>query len=132
MAEVNNVQQAQQFADEVRMWQSDMASWHTELMFMLRMADIYGLKEHDPAGIRHLERVKEGAKRYLSTLTDHGQHLRSHEEQTRKVAEDRLLLRDRELPYRHADHKAATDRMRAEFRQWQEALYTMVDQLRQL
>lgn len=132
MAEVNNVQQAQQFANEVRAWQSEMASWHTEMLFMLRLADIYGLKEHDPAGLRHLDRMKEGSKRFLATLADHGQHLRSHEEHVRKVAEDRLLNRDRDLPYRHNDHKTATDRLRAEFRQWHEALYTTIDQLRQL
>lgn len=133
MHEAVQKKQAQQWHQEVRGWQNELATWHTDLIFLSRMADIYGLKLHLPDERARLSDLNGRVRQFLEVVTAlvHDD-LRPHEEQVRKVAEDRLLLRDRELPYRHTEHANRMDGLRLTYRALRDALYATVEHLRQL
>lgn len=133
MHEADQKKQAQQWHHQVRGWQNELATWHTDLLFLQRMADIYGLKLHLPAERALLGDLNTRVRQFLDLVTALGHDgLRSHEEQVRKAAEDRLLLRDRELPYRHSEHNARMDDLRLNYRALRDALFATVEHLRQL
>lgn len=96
--------QAQEYLSAVRRWLSELDSWGIELMFLQRMLDIYGLKAHDEVQTEQVRALKskmvafrvEDCERLKKTLTEYDGHLRG-------IGEDRLLLQDRDLPYKHAD-----------------------------
>lgn len=95
---------AHEFLAATRNWQSEIDSWGIELMFLQRMLDIYGLKAHDDVQADKVCTLKsemisfreEDCEQLKKLLSEFDGHLRM-------IAEDRLLLQDRSLPYKHAD-----------------------------
>jgi hypothetical protein len=122
---------AQEFLHGTRRWLSELDSWSIELMFLQRMLDIYGLKaEHDGQS----ERVRSLKSRIGILLSDETENLRGrlheHEEHLQQILADRLLLQDRELPYKHADAEKAVSLGRSQFIGIQTSAFALVDELK--
>lgn len=130
--EVNDRKLAQQFYNETKQWQSELNSLIIDLMFLQRILDIYGLKISDAAEQRDIGHLKETLNSFVQFRVEKQRSkLRTHEEYLQKIVEDRILLRDRELPYKHQDIKAEHEDF------WQggtilkNELYIKVEQLKQ-
>jgi hypothetical protein len=123
---------AQQFYTETRAWQSEMNSLVIDLMFFERILDIYGLKLLDPAEKRDLELLKETLKSFLAHRVEAMKlRLKTHEEQLQKVVEDRVLLKDKDLPYKHGDMEKEVKDFRLGGGRLKSDLYNKVEQLKQ-
>ena len=102
--EVNDRKEAQRFYNETRQWQSEINSLVIDLMFYQRMMDIYGLKATDPADRQDVAHLKETLSSFMQYRVENQKaKLKAHEEYLQKVVEDRVLLKDRELPFKHKD-----------------------------
>lgn len=102
--EVNDRKEAQRNYSETREWQSELNSLVIDLQFYQRMVDIYGLKANDAVEKRDVELLKETLSSFMQHRVENQRNrLKMHEEYLQKVAEDRVLLKDRELPFKHKD-----------------------------
>lgn len=102
--EVNDRREAQRFYNETRQWQAEISSLVIDLMFYQRMVDIYGLKATDPVDRQDVAHLKETLSSFLEyRVENQKERLKGHEEYLQKVVEDRILLKDRELPFKHKD-----------------------------
>jgi hypothetical protein len=129
---VNDRKLAQQFFNETRAWQSEMNSLVIDLMFFERILDIYGLKLFEPAEKRDLELLKETLKSFLMHRVEAMKlRLKIHEEYLSKVVEDRILLKDKDLPYKHADMEKEAKDFRLGGGRLKSDLYKKVEQLKQ-
>lgn len=130
--EVNDRKLAQQFFNETKQWQSDLNSLVIDLMFFERMLSIYGLKIIDPMESRDLNLLKETLSSFLKHRVEgHKNKLKLHEEYLQRVVEDRVLLKDRDLPYKHQDIKDEVADFRSGGFNLKEQLYDKVEQLKQ-
>lgn len=131
-AQVNDRKQAQQFYNETRAWQSEMNSLVIDFMFFERILDIYGLKLLEPTEKRDLELLKGTLKSFLEHRVE-GMKLRlkTHEEYLQKVVEDRILLKDKDLPYKHQDTENEMKDFRLGGGRLKSDLYNKVEQLKQ-
>ena len=129
---VNDRKQAQQFYNETRAWQSEMNSLVIDLMFFERILDIYGLKLLEPTEKRDLELLKGTLKSFLEHRVE-GMKLRlkTHEDYLQKVVEDRILLKDKDLPYKHQDTENEMKNFRLGGGRLKSDLYNKVEQLKQ-
>lgn len=130
--QVNDRKLAQQFFNQTKTWQSEANSLEIDMMFFERILDIYGLKVADAAERRDITLLRETLSSFLEHRMDNVKmRLRLHEEYLQKVIEDRVLLKDRDLPYKHQDME---DEMR-DFRKGggglKNDLYMKVEQLKQ-
>jgi hypothetical protein len=123
--------QAQEYLSAVRRWVSEIDSWGIELMFLQRMLDIYGLKAHDDAQTAQVRTLKtrmvsfrvEDCEQLKKSLVEHDGHLR-------QIVEDRLLLQDRELPYKHSDAERSMQEARVTYHQLQASAFGLIEELK--
>jgi hypothetical protein len=102
--EVNDRKQAQRNHGETREWQSELNTLVIDLLFYQRMVDIYGLKATDPVEKRDIQLLKETLTSFVEYRVENQKNrLKMHEEYLHRVMEDRVLLKDRELPFKHKD-----------------------------
>ena len=102
--EVNNRRQAQQFYNETRQWQSELNSLIIDLMFFERILSIYALKITDPTESRDVHLLQQTLKSFVEHRAENQkERLKNHQEYLQRIIEDRVLLKDRELPYKHQD-----------------------------
>jgi hypothetical protein len=122
---------AQEFLTASKKWHSEIGSCEIELMFLQRMLDIYGLKADDAAQtnavrslrLRMTTLVKEDALRLKQHLYDHEHHLA-------QIVEDRLLLQDRELPYRHVELERSVQDFRITYQNLHQAAFVLIEELK--
>jgi phosphopantetheine adenylyltransferase len=130
--EVNDRKQAQQFYNETKRWQSEMNSLVIDLMFLKRILDIYGLKISDAAEQRDINHLKETLTSFVEFRVEKQKSkLKTHEDYLQRIVEDRILLRDRELPYKHQDMKTEVEDFWQGGASLKNELYTKVEQLKQ-
>ncbi len=130
--EVNDRKQAQQFYNETRQWQSELNSLVIDLMFLQRILDIYGLKISDALEQRDISHLKETLNSFVQFRVEKQKSkLKTHEDYLQKIVEDRVLLRDRELPYKHQDIRTEVEDFWQGGISLKNELYTKVEQLKQ-
>jgi hypothetical protein len=130
--EVNDRKQAQRFYNETRRWQSELNSLVIDLMFLQRILDIYGLKISDAVEQRDISHLKETLNSFVQLRVEKQKSkLKIHEDYLQKIVEDRVLLRDRELPYKHQDMQAETQDFWQGGMSLKTELYNKVEQLKQ-
>lgn len=123
--------QAQEYLSAARRWQSEIDSWGIELMFLQRMLDIYGLKAHDEAQTNQVRSLKA---RMVSFRVDDCQQVKQslaeHDGHLRQIVEDRLLLQDRQLPYKHGDAEQSMQEARVTYLQLQASAFGLIEVLK--
>ena len=130
--QVNDRKLAQQFYNETRSWQSDVNSLVIDLMFFERILSIYSLKITDPAESRDVHLLKETLKSFLEHRVEvYKSRLKGHEEYLQKIIEDRVLLKDRDLPYKHKDIQQEVSEFTTGGVSLKNQLYQKVEQLKQ-
>lgn len=130
--EVNDRKQAQQFYNETKQWQSELNSLVIDLMFLQRILDIYGLKISDAAEQRDIGHLKETLSSFVEfRVENQKEKLRIHEDYLQRIVEDRVLLKDRELPYKHQDAKVEMEDFWQGGTSLKRELYAKVEQLKQ-
>lgn len=130
--EVNDRKQAQQFYYETKRWQSELNSLVIDLMFLQRILDIYGLKISDAVEQRDISHLKETLNSFVQFRVEKQKSkLKVHEDYLQKIVEDRVLLRDRELPYKHQDIRTEVEDFWQGGISLKNELYTKVEQLKQ-
>jgi len=123
--------QAQDYHSLARRWQSEIDSWGIELMFLQRMLDIYGLKAHDDVQTEQVRALKskmvafrvDDCEQLKKLLSEYDGHLRM-------IAEDRLLLQDRDLPYKHADAERSILEARHAYHGLQASAFGLIEVLK--
>jgi hypothetical protein len=129
--QINDRKLAQRFYNETREWQSEINSLVIDLMFYQRMVDIYGLKATDAVELRDVKILKETLDSFLKYRVENQKtRLKIHEEYLQKVVEDRVLLKDRELPFKHKDMEAEMQDFRKGGVGLKNSLYNKVEHLR--
>ena len=122
---------AKEYLAAVKVWQAELNSWATELMFLQRMLDIYGLKAMEEPHSGQVRALKQNMSRHLKETTEQlKQILHQHEEHLALIVEDRLLLIDRELPYKHKDAERAVLECRAGFHGIQQVAFHIIEELK--
>ena len=130
--QVNDRKQAQQFYNETKQWQSEINTLLIDLMFLQRILDIYSLKVSDAVELRDLGHLKETLSSFVGfRVEQQREKLRMHEEYLQKIVEDRVLLRDRELPYKHQDIRTEVEEFWQGGTRLKNDLYVKVEQLKQ-
>jgi hypothetical protein len=129
--EVNDRKQAQHNYSETREWQSELNTLVIDLLFYQRMVDIYGLKATNPTEKRDIELLKEILRSFIQHRVENQKtRLKIHEEDLQKVVEDRVLLKDRELPFKHKDMLEEMQEFRIAGNGLKNDLYNKIEQLR--
>jgi len=129
--EVNDRKEAQRNYRETREWQSELNTLVIDLLFYQRMVDIYGLKASDPVEARDIQLLKETLTSFVQHRVENQKNrLKMHEEYLQKVAEDRVLLKDRELPFKHKDMVAEMHDFRIAGSGLKNDLFNKIEQLR--
>ncbi len=129
--EVNDRKQAQRNHSETREWQSELNRLVIDLLFYQRMVDIYGLKAFEPVEKRDIQLLKETLTSFIQHRVENQKNrLKMHEEDLQKVVEDRLLLKDRELPFKHKDMAEEMQDFRMAGGGLKNSLYSKIEYLR--
>ena len=129
--EVNDRKEAQRNYSETREWQSELNSLVIDLLFYQRMVDIYGLKATDAVEQRDVQLLKETLSSFITHRVENQKsRLKLHEEYLQKIVEDRVLLKDRELPFKHKDMGEEMQEFRIAGNGLKNDLFNKVDQLR--
>jgi exonuclease VII large subunit len=129
--EVNDRKEAQRNYSETREWQSELNSLVIDLQFYQRMVDIYGLKANDAVEKRDVDLLKETLSSFMQHRVENQKNrLKMHEEYLQKVAEDRVLLKDRELPFKHKDMLEEMHDFRLAGNGLKNELFNKIEQLR--
>lgn len=130
---VNDIARAKQFLAENRSWQSEIGSWEIDLLFCERMLDIYGLKA-ETAGMQGTkESIKTSVRDFISIrLGNLKSQLKTNEGILNRMVEDELLLKDRQMSYRHDDDKSDMDCTRIAAHTLQNQLYGFIEELKSL
>ncbi|MFC2176384.1 hypothetical protein ACFLR1_05385 [Bacteroidota bacterium] len=129
--EVNDRKLAQRFYAETREWQSELNSIVIDLMFFQRIIDIYGLKATDAIERRDVEILKETLKSFLEYRTENQKtRLKVHLDYLQKVVEDRVLLKDRDLPFKHQDAEKEMKDFRLNGNELKNDLFQKVEHLK--
>ena len=131
--EVNDTTSAKQFLAENRRWQSELASWQTDLMFNLRMLDIYGLKSESALVAENMEKLTSMVKDFQTIRLERVRsQLKSNEVTLGRLVSDELLLKDREMPFRHKDDGKDVSEARVGYHSLQQQMYALIEQLKAL
>ena len=129
--EVNDRKEAQRHYNETREWQSELNTLVIDLLFYQRMVDIYGLKASDPVEKRDILLLKETLASFIEHRVENQKsRLKMHEEYLQKVVEDRVLLKDRELPFKHKDMLEEMQDFRIAGNGLKNDLFNKIEQLR--
>ncbi len=129
--DVNDRKQAMNFWSEAREWQSEVNTHTIDLMFFQRILDIYGLKAAETAEARDIEELKKTLSSFLEHRTEaQKRRLRQHEQYLQNIAEDRVLLRDRDMPFKHKDVALEMQEFRIGFQTLKKALFEKVEHLK--
>ena len=129
--EVNDRKQAQRNYNETRQWQAELNSLVIDLLFYQRMVDIYGLKASDSVEKRDIQLLKETLNSFIEHRVENQKNrLKMHEEYLLKVVEDRVLLKDRELPFKHKDMAEEMQDFRMAGSGLKNDLFNKIEQLR--
>jgi hypothetical protein len=120
-----------QFLTDTNRWLSGLNSAAIELMFLQRMLDIYGLKSSDPDHEARVIRLKRKITEILEVLNSTmPERLHAHAEHLTRILDDRLLLEDRELPYRHSALETALQALRTDFAKTQQEAFLFIEELK--
>ena len=93
--------------------------------------DIYGLKETNPTEKRDIDLLKETLSSFREHRVENQKtRLKAHEEYLQKVVEDRVLLKDRELPFKHKDMLVDMQDFRMAGAGLKNSLYNKIEYLR--
>lgn len=129
--EVNDRKQAQEFYNEVKNWQSELNTHVIDLLFFQRMLDIYALKVANTEEERDVYYLKQTLSSFLQHRVDiQKRRLKDHEEYLQKIAEDRILLKDKEFPFKHKDAEKDMNEFRLGYRSLNHSLYAKIEQLK--
>jgi len=129
--EVNDRKLAQRFYNETREWQSELNSIVIDLMFFQRIVDIYGLKATDVVEKRDIEILKDTLKSFIEYRVENQKtRLKAHEDYLQRVVEDRVLLKDRDLPFKHQDAEKEMQDFRSGGIELKNSLYEKVEHLK--
>lgn len=130
---VNDISSAKLFLGENRSWQSEIGSWEIDLLFCERMLDIYGLKA-ETAGMQCTKAtIKTSVRDFISIrLNKLKSQLKANEGILNRLVDDELLLRDRQMPFRHDDDKSDMENARAAAHALQKQLYGFIEELKSL
>jgi hypothetical protein len=129
--QINDTSKAREFYDETKQWQSEVNTQVIDLMFFQRILDIYGLKAAetgDAADVVHLKRTLTSFLEYR--VEGHKKLLRDHEEYLLKIVEDRVLLKDREFPFKHQDIGKEVQDFRVGAQSLKTSLYEKIERLK--
>ena len=130
--QVNDRKLAQQFFNETKEWQSEVNSLVIDLMFFERLLSIYGLKISEPVENRDVNLLKDTLSSFLEHRVEaHKIRLKQHEDYLQKIVEDRVLLKDRDLPYKHQDVKTEVSDFRTGGFSLKQQLFEKIEQLKQ-
>ena len=130
--EVNDRKLAQRFYNDTREWQSELNSIVIDLMFFQRIVDIYGLKATDLVEKRDIEILKDTLKSFIEYRVENQKtRLKVHEEYLQRVVEDKVLLKDRDLPFKHQDAEKEMQDFRSGGIELKNSLYEKVEHLKQ-
>lgn len=129
--EVNDRKRAQEFYNEVKNWQSELNTHVIDLLFFQRILDIYALKVAETNEARDVQYLKQTLGSFLEHRVGIQKHrLREHEEYLLKIAEDRVLLKDKEFPFKHKDAEKEMNEFRVGYRSLNQSLYAKIEQLK--
>ncbi len=129
--EVNDRRLAQRHYNETRQWQSELNTLVIDLLFYQRMVDIYGLKATDVVDRRDVQMLKETLSSFLQHRVENQKNrLKLHEDYLQRVVEDRILLKDRELPFKHKDMAEEMHDFRTAGAGLKNELFQKIEQLR--
>lgn len=129
--QINDTSKAREFYEEVRQWQSEVNTQAIDLMFFQRILDIYGLKaaeSGDAADVMHLKRTLTSFLEHR--VEGHKRLLREHEDYLLKIVEDRVLLKDREFPFKHQDVSKEVQDFRVGAQSLKTSLYEKIERLK--
>lgn len=122
---------AQEYLHSTRKWLSELDSWSIELMFLQRMLDIYGLKAEDETQSAKLCALRSHIGSFLSDgIAQRRDLLHGHERHLQQIVADKLLLKDKELPYRQSDAEKAILEGRSSFYGIQERAFAVIEDLK--
>ena len=128
---VNDIRQAQLFCGHVSEWQSEINTQVIDLMFLQRILDIYGLKVAETSEAKDIAELKETLTSFLGhSVEGQKRRLRQHEEYLVNIAQDRVLLKDRDMPFKHKDMENEMIEFRTGYQRLRNALYEKVEQLK--
>lgn len=131
--EVNDRKLAQRNYNETREWQSELNTLVIDLLFYQRMIDIYGLKAGDPIERRDVQLLKETLESFIEHRAENQRfRLKMHEEYLQKVVEDRVLLKDRDLPFKHKDMVHEMQGFRVSGNGLKNELFSKIERLRNI
>lgn len=129
--EVNDRKLAQRYYNETREWQAEVNTMEIDLLFFQRIVDIYSLKATDPVERRDVELLKDTLQSFLQYRMDNQKtRLKNHEEYLQRVVEDRVLLKDRDLPYKHQDAEKEMNDFRSGGLELKKSLYDKIEHLK--
>lgn len=124
---------AKEFLRETRQWQSEASTWAIELMFLQRMLDIYGLKADDDVQAAGVRSLRDAMRDFLGKSCEELRKvLAGHHDYVVQVVEDRLLLQDRELPYKHTDVQQMMQGVRSKYHLLHQEAFGFIEGLRNL
>lgn len=131
--EINDTAAAQRALVENKDAQREIASWIIDLRFCSRMLEIYGLKAETSI-------VRDQIKRSQAVLADFVdlkldqlvKDLRRTEQHLVKLAEDALLVKDREMSYRQASDLKLISEARNSYHDLRKSLYSIIEELKSL
>lgn len=129
--EVNDRKQAQRNYSQTREWQSELNTLVIDLLFYKRMVDIYGLKAFDTVEARDIQHLKETLASFIEHRVENQKNrLKMHEEYLQKIVEDRVLLKDRDMPFKHKDMLEEMHDFRLAGNGLKNDLFNKIEQLR--
>lgn len=122
---------AQEYLTMTRRWRAELDSWAIELMFLQRMLDIYGLKAEDGPQMERLRSLRKAMGDFITAAIEElRSELGRHDEHLSQITEDKLLLQDKEMPYRHADVEHSIRDARSAYHGIQSKAFLLIDELK--
>jgi hypothetical protein len=130
---VNDTLEARRFLTENKSWQSEIGSWEIDLLFCERMVDIYGLKAESDSMQETKSTITVSIHDLISIRLDNlKSQLKANEGILNRLVDDELLLKDRQMPFRHSDDKSEMDNTRVLVLALQGRLYSFIKELKAL
>ena len=131
--EINDTGAAQKALLENRDAQREIASWMIDLRFCSRMLEIYGLKAETNTVRDQIEKSQDLVDDFLDLrLNQLVMDLRKSEQHLVKVAQDALLIKDREMSYRQASERKLISEARNSYNDLRHSLYSIIEDLKSL
>lgn len=124
---INDITVARQYLEQTAQWQAELNTLSIDLLFFQRMLDIYGLKS-DPQDLYDLKQRLQAFIR--QQIEERKRTVSTHHEYLKPIAEDRVLLKDREMPYIHKEQEQEMLAFRRSAQDLKDELYRTVEELK--